>query len=67
MPFCPTLGGQTGLNTAVQVAEMGVLDRFNVELIGASIPVIKKAEDRNLFRQAMAEDRSACSEKRDRA
>ncbi len=49
----PTLGGQTGLNTAVQVAEMGVLEKFNVELIGASIPVIKKAEDRDLFRQAM--------------
>ena len=49
----PTLGGQTGLNTAVQVAELGVLDKFNVELIGASIPVIKKAEDRDLFRQAM--------------
>ncbi len=49
----PTLGGQTGLNTAVQVAEMGVLEKFKVELIGASIPVIRKAEDRNLFRQAM--------------
>ncbi len=49
----PTLGGQTGLNTAVQVAEMGILEKFNVELIGASIPVIKKAEDRDLFRQAM--------------
>jgi carbamoyl-phosphate synthase large subunit len=49
----PTLGGQTGLNTAVRIAEMGVLDRFGVELIGAKIPVIRKAEDRNLFRQAM--------------
>jgi len=49
----PTLGGQMGLNTAVQVAEMGILEKFNVELIGASIPVIRKAEDRDLFRQAM--------------
>ncbi|MDD5532283.1 MAG: carbamoyl-phosphate synthase large subunit, partial [Syntrophales bacterium] len=50
----PTLGGQTGLNTAVQLAEMGVLDRLGVELIGASVDVIRKAEDRNLFREAVA-------------
>jgi len=50
----PTLGGQTGLNTAVQVADLGVLDRFGVEMIGASAQVIKKAEDRDLFREAMA-------------
>ena len=49
----PTLGGQTALNTAVQVADMGVLDRFHVEMIGASADVIKKAEDRDLFRAAM--------------
>ncbi|MFH1935349.1 MAG: carbamoyl-phosphate synthase large subunit [Pseudomonadota bacterium] len=49
----PTLGGQTGLNTAVEVARMGVLDTFGVELIGASIESIKKAEDRDLFRKAM--------------
>ncbi|MBC8199500.1 MAG: carbamoyl-phosphate synthase large subunit [Desulfobacteraceae bacterium] len=49
----PTLGGQTGLNTAVETARMGVLDKFNVEMIGASIESIKKAEDRNLFRNAM--------------
>ncbi|MBN1840669.1 MAG: carbamoyl-phosphate synthase large subunit [Deltaproteobacteria bacterium] len=49
----PTLGGQTGLNTAVQVADMGVLEKFNVEMIGASVEVIKKAEDRDLFRAAM--------------
>ena len=49
----PTLGGQTGLNTAVQVADMGVLEKFNVEMIGASADVIKKAEDRDLFRAAM--------------
>jgi len=49
----PTLGGQTGLNTSVQVAEMGILDKFDVEMIGASTEAIKKAEDRNLFRAAM--------------
>ena len=49
----PTLGGQTGLNTAVAVAEQGVLERFGVEMIGATLDVIKKAEDRELFREAM--------------
>ncbi|MFA6822590.1 MAG: carbamoyl-phosphate synthase large subunit, partial [Geobacter sp.] len=49
----PTLGGQTALNTAVAVAEMGILDKFGVELIGAKLPAIKKAEDRTLFKQAM--------------
>lgn len=49
----PTLGGQTGLNTAVEVEKMGVLDKFGVEIIGASIESIKKAEDRELFREAM--------------
>jgi len=49
----PTLGGQTGLNTAVKVAETGILEKIGVELIGASIPVIKKAEDRERFRNAM--------------
>ena len=49
----PTMGGQTGLNTAVKVAEMGVLEKFGVEMIGASIESIKKAEDRDLFRKAM--------------
>jgi carbamoyl-phosphate synthase large subunit len=49
----PTLGGQTGLNTAIEVAETGVLDIFNVEMIGASVESIKKAEDRDLFRKAM--------------
>ena len=49
----PTLGGQTGLNSAVQVAETGLLDRLGIEMIGASIPVIKKAEDREQFRDAM--------------
>ncbi len=49
----PTLGGQTALNTAVAVAEAGVLDKFGVELIGAKLGPIKKAEDRTLFKQAM--------------
>lgn len=49
----PTLGGQTGLNTAVNVAETGILKRLGVEMIGASMPVIKKAEDREQFRDAM--------------
>ncbi|HBA73335.1 MAG: carbamoyl phosphate synthase large subunit [Geobacteraceae bacterium GWC2_55_20] len=49
----PTLGGQTALNTAVAVAEMGILEKYGVELIGAKLPAIKKAEDRTLFKQAM--------------
>ncbi|KPA10574.1 carbamoyl phosphate synthase large subunit [Candidatus Magnetomorum sp. HK-1] len=49
----PTLGGQTGLNTAIKVSEMGTLDAYGVEMIGARADVIKKAEDRNLFRKAM--------------
>ena len=50
----PTLGGQTGLNTAVELAESGVLEKFGVEMIGATLGSIQKAEDRDLFRQAMA-------------
>jgi carbamoyl-phosphate synthase large subunit len=50
----PTLGGQTGLNCAVAVAETGILERLGVEMIGANPQVIKKAEDRELFRDAMA-------------
>jgi carbamoyl-phosphate synthase large subunit len=49
----PTLGGQTGLNCAVAVAETGILEKYGVEMIGASPQVIKKAEDRELFRDAM--------------
>ena len=49
----PTLGGQTGLNTAVAVAEAGILEKYGVEMIGASLSVIHKAEDRQLFREAM--------------
>ena len=49
----PTMGGQTGLNTAVAVAQMGALERYGVEMIGASLAVIHKAEDRGKFRRAM--------------
>jgi len=49
----PTLGGQTGLNTAVSLAESGVLAKYGVEMIGASLEVIQKAEDREKFREAM--------------
>ncbi len=49
----PTMGGQTGLNTAVALAESGVLEKYGVELIGAKLPAIKKAEDRELFKKAM--------------
>ena len=49
----PTLGGQTALNTAVALAERGVLDEFGVELIGAKLDAIKTAEDRELFKEAM--------------
>ncbi|WGF86519.1 carbamoyl-phosphate synthase large subunit [Marinivivus vitaminiproducens] len=50
----PTMGGQTALNTARSLAEDGTLERFGVELIGANREAIEKAEDRELFRQAMA-------------
>ena len=49
----PTLGGQTGLNTAVALAESGVLKKYSVEMIGASLEVIHKAEDREKFRNAI--------------
>ena len=50
----PTLGGQTGLNIAVMLAKDGVLDKYSVELLGADVDVITKAEDRDEFKQAMA-------------
>ena len=49
----PTIGGQTGLNLAVELAEAGVLDRFDVSLIGAQLDAIMKAEDRDQFREAI--------------
>jgi carbamoyl-phosphate synthase large subunit len=48
-----TVGGQTGLNLSVELAEAGVLEKYSVELIGAKIDAIKKAEDRLLFKDAM--------------
>jgi len=47
----PTLGGQTGLNTAVEVAERGILKKYNVRLIGAKLPTIKRAEERDRFKK----------------
>src|SRR6202008_1563313 len=49
----PTMGGQTALNTALSLNRMGVLERFAVEMIGATADAIDKAEDRELFREAM--------------
>ena len=49
----PTMGGQTGLNTALELDDMGVLAKFDVELIGAKREAIEMAEDRKLFREAM--------------
>jgi len=49
----PTMGGQTGLNTSLALEEMGVLEKFNVEMIGATRDAIEMAEDRKLFREAM--------------
>jgi carbamoyl-phosphate synthase large subunit len=49
----PTLGGQTALNVALQVAETGILDELGIEMIGADREVIRRAEDRDLFRETM--------------
>ncbi|MDH5682302.1 MAG: ATP-grasp domain-containing protein, partial [Spirochaetota bacterium] len=49
----PTLGGQTGLNNAVELAKSGVLDKYGVEMIGVNLESIEKAEDRDLFKAAM--------------
>ncbi len=51
----PTVGGQTALNLAVDLAKSGVLQQYNVEMIGANLEAIKRAEDRSLFKQAMVE------------
>ena len=50
----PTMGGQTALNIAVSLAKSGVLEKYGVELIGAKLPAIEMAEDRLLFKEAMA-------------
>src|SRR5271156_4839009 len=49
----PTVGGQTALNLAIELADGGVLDKYNVQLIGANVTAIKKAEDRLVFKDAM--------------
>src|SRR5204862_2738994 len=51
----PTVGGQTALNIAVELADAGILDEYQVEMIGAKAPAVKMAEDRQLFKLAMAE------------
>ena len=51
----PTLGGQTGLNAAVELAKAGVLKRYGVEMIGCDLAAIERGEDRKLFNEAMAE------------
>src|SRR5688572_32857718 len=51
----PTLGGQTGLNLAVALADAGVLDKYNVRLLGTPLETIRKAEDRDLFKRMLEE------------
>ncbi|NQT47433.1 MAG: carbamoyl-phosphate synthase large subunit [Chloroflexi bacterium] len=51
----PTLGGQTGLNLAVELADAGILDKYNVRLLGTPLDTIKKAEERSLFKQVMVD------------
>src|SRR5580698_5753146 len=51
----PTLGGQSALNAAMKLHEAGILKKYNVELLGASVEAIKKAEDRQLFKDVMKE------------
>jgi carbamoyl-phosphate synthase large subunit len=51
----PTLGGQTGLNLATELAAAGVLDRYHVRLLGAGIETIRKAEDRQAFKEMLQE------------
>ncbi len=53
MAVLPTVGGQTALNLAVELADGGVLEKYNVKLIGAQLTAIKKAEDRLMFKDAM--------------
>ena len=57
----PTLGGQTALNLALALYDDGTLDRLGIELIGASPPAIRKAEDRRLFKQAMQKIGLTCA------
>ncbi|MBT5953640.1 carbamoyl-phosphate synthase large subunit [bacterium] len=57
----PTLGGQTALNLAIELDKAGVLQKYNVELLGASVDVINKAEDRLAFKKAMESIDVACA------
>lgn len=68
----PTIGGQTALNLAIELSEAGILQEYEVELIGAKLEAIKKAEDRNLFKTAMESigldlPKSGCVRSLDRA
>ncbi len=68
----PTMGGQTALNVSVALAKSGVLDKYGVEMIGAKLPAIEKAEDRELFKLAMGNigldvPRSGCAKDIDHA
>ena len=49
----PTLGGQTGLNLAVELADAGILDKYDVKMLGTSVETIKKAEERSLFKELL--------------
>ena len=60
----PTLGGQTGLNLAMAASKAGLLDKHRVELLGATVATIEMAEDRELFKQAMARIGLACPRSR---
>ncbi|MDR0500486.1 MAG: carbamoyl-phosphate synthase large subunit [Coriobacteriales bacterium] len=57
----PTLGGQTGLNCAVELAQEGILEKYNVQMIGCDLAAIQKGEDRKLFAEAMAEIGLECA------
>ena len=57
----PTLGGQTGLNAAVELAKSGVLERYGVEMIGCDLAAIERGEDRKLFAEAMEEIGLECA------
>ena len=63
----PTIGGQTGLNVSVALAESGALDRLGVELIGASLDTIHRAEDRSGFKEAMTKSGARRAARGDRA
>ena len=62
----PTLGGQTALNLAIELAEEGVLEALGVELLGAPVDVIRRAEDRELFREAVQQLRTRRADVADR-